>query len=133
MHRNIAEQNAEQHAEQKRRTGGTARVQSRAQSRVLIRMQSRVQGRMQSRMQSGKQSVKHCKRRKSSESNRKSNTRLTAQDESKTALSVGSPVLAGAATQEQQEQAEKQHNKSVVSREALARALRALAGRFEKG
>ena len=35
--------------------------------------------------------------------------------------------------QEQQEQAEQQHSKSVVSREALARALRALAGRFEKG
>ena len=34
---------------------------------------------------------------------------------------------------EQQEQAEQQHSKSVVSREALARALRALAGRFEKG
>ena len=78
-------------------------------------------------------SVKHCKRRKSSESNRKSSTRLTAQDKSKKALSVGSPVLAGAATEEQQEQAEQQHSKSVVSRDALARALRALAGRFEKG
>ena len=79
------------------------------------------------------ESVKHCERRKSSESNRKSNTRLTAQDESKTALSVGSPVLAGAATQEQHKQAEQQHSKSVVSREALARALRALAGRLRKG
>ena len=49
------------------------------------------------------------------------------------ALSLGSPALGGAAAQEQHEQAQQQHSKSVVSREALARALRALAGRLEMG